>query len=90
MCNLPNKSKLHIVQLHVIQMFMDVANSCYAAQLSTSKVQKKIGCWLMNRMIYLKLRQKQFLLKGEQIHKTTTIFTQNVVFRDGVAKPRVI
>ena len=25
MCNLPNKSKLHIVQLHVVQKYMDVA-----------------------------------------------------------------
>ena len=24
-CNLPNKSKLHIVQLHVVQKYMDVA-----------------------------------------------------------------
>ena len=24
--NLPNKSKLHIVQLHVVQKYMDIAN----------------------------------------------------------------
>ena len=24
-CNLPNKSKLHIVQLHVVQKYMDIA-----------------------------------------------------------------
>ena len=27
MCNLPNKSKLHIIQLHVVQNYMDVAIS---------------------------------------------------------------
>ena len=31
----------------------------------------------MNHVIYLKLRQKQLLLKGEKIHEMTTIFTQN-------------
>ena len=31
----------------------------------------------MNHVIYLKLRQKQLLSKAEQIHKMTTIFTQN-------------
>ena len=31
----------------------------------------------MNHMIYLELIQKQLLLKAEQIHKMTTIFTQN-------------
>ena len=35
------------------------------------------GCWLMHQVIYLKQRQKSILLKAEQIHKITTIFTQN-------------
>ena len=35
------------------------------------------GCLLMNHVIYLKLRQKQLFLKADQIHKMTTLFTQN-------------
>ena len=39
----------------------------------------------MNHVIYLKLRQKQLLLTGEQIHKMTTIFTQNDDFFSNLA-----
>ena len=36
------------------------------------------GCWLMNHVTYLKLRQQLLLLKkAEQNHKITTIFTEN-------------
>ena len=30
------------------------------------------GCWLINRVIYLKLRPKKLLLKGEKINKMIT------------------
>ena len=35
------------------------------------------GCWLMNHMTYLNLKQKYHMLKAKQIHNFTTIFTQN-------------
>ena len=33
--------------------------------------------WLLDDMIYLKLGREKLLCKAEQIHKMTTIFTQN-------------
>ena len=33
--------------------------------------------WLLDPVIYLKLRREQLLCKSEQIHKITTVFTQN-------------
>ena len=36
------------------------------------------GCWGLNHVIFLKLRKKErTACKAEQIHKMTTIFTQN-------------
>ena len=35
------------------------------------------GCWLMNHVTHLKLRQRLLLLKAEQIDKMETIYTQN-------------
>ena len=40
MCNLPNKSKLHIVQLHVVQKYMDIANVC---KLRVAVVAKRMA-----------------------------------------------
>ena len=36
--------------------------------------------WLLDPVIFLKLRRKYLFCKSEGIHKTTTIFTQNDKF----------
>ena len=36
-----------------------------------------VSCWLLNHVIYLKLRQHIPLIKGEQIYIVTTISAQN-------------
>ena len=45
--------------------------------LQTNTIVVYICASLSNHLIYLKLQQKLLLLKAEQIHKMTTIFTQN-------------
>ena len=66
-----------IVLVERRNLFMEII-SCLPDRASIMVIYICISFWLLAHVIYLKLRKKEVCIgKAEQIHKMTTIVTQN-------------